>query len=186
MGSVQLSQNRDAMAQKTGLSPRWQTVVFGSVHLDDQGELGTGRRRRRQDTDSASLDLAYQGVRRHERNPFKRAVNNRSIIRDKRRAERNKLQCERGFPTSGCAPDQHPAVAKRNTGRVKGLGAVCILLGCVAIPRRKGHGSHRQPHDKACAKRFRRGIGIVGANVLCPDHTIVRFDDLLRDGQTKT
>lgn len=179
MGGVQFSQNRDAMAQEMRLPPRWQPVVFSPVHLDDQGELGAGCCRRRQDTDAAGFDLAFQSIRRHERHPVKGAADNRSVIRDKRRAECDKLQGERGFATSGGTPDQRPAVAKRDTGRMKDLGAVGILPGCVAIPRRKGHSSNRQPHDKACAKRLRGGIGIVGANVLGPYHPIMRFDDLL-------
>lgn len=186
MGGVHFSQNRDTMAQKMRLPPRWQTVIFDLIHLDDQGELGTEGCRRRHDTDAAGLDLTFQSVRRHERDAVNRATDNRSIVCDKRCAERNKLQCKRGFSTSGRAPDQCPTVAKRNARRMKDLGATGILSRCVAIPRRKGHGSNWQPHDKTCAKRLRRGICIVRANVLCPNHTIMRFDDLLRDRQTKT
>ncbi len=90
----------------------------------------------------------------------------RLIIRYQSAAHRHKLQSQRGFSAAGCASDQHTLAIKRD-GRGVQAGAV-------------GHRrSDRQTHDKSCAKRFGRDIGIRRTDVFSPDHAAMGLDNLL-------
>ena len=73
--------------------------------------------------------------------------------------------CQRRFAAAGRAQND-------NTAAPEGYGA------CVQKLR---HFLDRKPHDETRAQRLGGDVGLGGANVLGPDHPVMRLDDLFRD-----
>ncbi len=83
------------------------------------------------------------------------------------------MQGQRRFPTAGSPPDQEATPVKRYTGGMYTMAKV------LHHHRTITRGSHRQADHKPRTQRFRGDVGFGRADILGPDHTAMRFDDLL-------
>ncbi len=99
------------------------------------------------------------------------ARHKRAVISNKHCAIGHQLKRQRRFAAAGFAADQHPPARERNTG---GMQA-----------KRLFHGSDRQADDEASTQGVRGQVCFGGADVLCPDHTAMGFDNLLGDREAE-
>lgn len=126
-----------------------------------------------QDAQTARFDQACGclGWPRHDGSIMKREQN--PVVRDQLRSIGHQMQGQRRFPTAGSPPDQEAPPVKRYTG---GMYTVAEVL---HHHRTITRGSHRQADHKPRTQRFRGDVGFGRADILGPDHTAMRFDDLL-------
>ena len=89
------------------------------------------------------------------------------IVRNQNRTERDQLEGKSGFSTSRRPQNDQTPPVESDGGSMQQFH-----------PR----GSDGQADHEARAERFGGDVRVGGADVLRPDHTAMRFDDLLGDG----
>ena len=125
-----------------------------------------------QDTDAARFDQSVDCGRRAQPDLVGTQDSIRLVIGDQRCPKGHERQRKARLAAARWSCDQKTPAGKRDCARME-------------ADRRWHPVSDRQAHDKACAKRLGRDVGIGRADVFGPDHTAVGFNDLLRDRKPK-
>ena len=166
-----------AHSQKFILVKRWQAVIFYLRHIHDKAQLRGRNCWTRQYPHITRLNKTTKSFRSAQNDMLILAGYARPVIRHQRRAIGDQLQGKPRFARPGWPPDQGSPPINSDRGRMKGLAAA-VPIYHPAIPARNQLGSNGQTDDKSGAQGLRTGIRVSRADVLGPDHTIMRFDNL--------
>ena len=148
-----------------GLPQRRQPLLLHPVEIDGEGQ---GHRRMRVGPKKAQEPGLDPPRDRRRAGGDQRAVlhlDQGAVIGHQACPQRHQFERQRRFAAAGRAQND-------NTAAPEGYGA------CVQKLR---HFLDRKPHDETRAQRLGGDVGLGGANVLGPDHPVMRLDDLFRD-----
>ena len=171
---------RQSLPQKVAGSRARQALGFGPIQVNDKSDTCGLSLFSVKNADTSGFDKAQQGVRRICDHTSRRHSKTCPIIRDKVCAARQQLQRERRLAAARCSAYQNRLLSK--------CRATCVqnVMGVRRSDGRRHRRSDWQTHDKAGTQRLRGDVCFGGSNVFRPDHTAMRFDNLLGNRQAQT